>query len=164
MQKSSLILLGSLLVLVALAFALMRNDKPKRSAPTSSVDQATSSAGSAKKESANEPLMLYCAASNRAVVEAIIAQYKQECGREVQVQFGPSQTLLTSLEVSGKGDLFLPADSSYVEMAKEKKTGRRSIAARQNARRCGRRQRQSQKHSIVRRLAQAGYQTCSGKP
>ncbi len=60
------------------------------------------------------------AASNRAVMEAIIAQYKEECGREVQVQFGPSQTLLSSLEVSGKGDLFLPADSSYVDMAKKR--------------------------------------------
>ena len=121
MQKSSFILLGSLLLLGGLAYALTRNDRPQRApAPASTATASDAGQGSPKNGSSDEPLMLYCAASNRAVMEAIIAQYKQECGREVQVQFGPSQTLLTSLEVSGKGDLFLPADSSYVDMAKDK--------------------------------------------
>lgn len=122
MQKSSFILLGSLLLLVGLAYALTRNDKPQHAESPASSDTPGSSAGqgSPTRGSSEEPLMLYCAASNRAVIEAIIAQYRQECGREVQVQFGPSQTLLTSLEVSGKGDLFLPADSSYVDMAIDK--------------------------------------------
>lgn len=122
MQKSSLILLGSLLLLVGLAFALARNDQTRRAPPPPTTDASGSSPqqGSSANGKPQEALMLYCAASNRSVIEAIIAQYKAECGRDVQVQFGPSQTLLTSLEVSGKGDLFLPADSSYIDMAKEK--------------------------------------------
>ncbi len=125
MQKTGLLLLGSLLLLGALALAMFRNDQARRGAPTAASGNAEASSGTAgqggsSNTTSDEPLMLYCAASNRAVIEAIIAQYKQECGREVQVQFGPSQTLLTSLEVSGKGDLFLPADSSYVQMAKDK--------------------------------------------
>ncbi|MCD0463470.1 molybdate ABC transporter substrate-binding protein [Roseiconus lacunae] len=65
-------------------------------------------------------IMLFCAASNRAVMEAIKERYEDECGTRVDIQYGPSQTLLSSIEVAGQGDLFLPADDSYLAMAKEK--------------------------------------------
>lgn len=67
-----------------------------------------------------EPLVLFCAASNRAVVDAIREDYKQEYGREMQVQYGPSQTLLATMEVTRTGDLYLPADDSFLKLAKEK--------------------------------------------
>ncbi len=65
------------------------------------------------------PVVLLCAASNRSVMEAILADYRRETGREVVVQYGPSQTLLASLSISGTADLFLPADDSYLEIARE---------------------------------------------
>ena len=68
----------------------------------------------------HEPIVLFCAASNRAVIEQIRTDYEKETGRKVQVQYGPSQTLLSSIEVSATGDLYLPADDSYLTMAKEK--------------------------------------------
>lgn len=64
--------------------------------------------------------MLYCAASNSMVIDAIVADYVSEFGRHVDVQYGGSQTLLSSIEVSGSGDLFLPADDSYLELARTK--------------------------------------------
>ena len=67
------------------------------------------------------PVMVFCAASNRAVLEAIRADYEKEFEWPVQVQYGPSQTLLSSIEVSGAGDLFLPADDSYLAIGREKK-------------------------------------------
>ncbi|QEG39236.1 molybdate ABC transporter substrate-binding protein [Roseimaritima ulvae] len=76
-----------------------------------------------EQTSSNDPqrsLMLFCAASNRAVMEAIRADYEAEFGRKVEIQYGPSQTLLSSIEVTRAGDLFLPADDSYLEMASEK--------------------------------------------
>ncbi len=66
------------------------------------------------------PIMLFCAASNRAVMDAICADYQREYGRQVQLQYGPSQTLLSSIEVSGSGDLFLLADDSYLAIAKQR--------------------------------------------
>lgn len=66
------------------------------------------------------PLLLYCAVANREVIEAIRADYQQEFGREIEIQYGPSQTLLSSIEVSGTGDLYLPADASFLELGKEK--------------------------------------------
>lgn len=68
-----------------------------------------------------KPIMLFCAASNRAVVEAIKADYEQECGGRIEIQYGASQSLLAQIEVSQSGDLFLPADESYLEMGRAKK-------------------------------------------
>lgn len=70
--------------------------------------------------SAEPPLMIYCAASNRGVMEAVRADYEQEFGIPVQVQYGASQTLLASLEVSKSGDLYLPADDSFLTAARER--------------------------------------------
>lgn len=120
MQKSTFILLGSVLLVGGLAYAMWRNDASRRAAPPLSQETTSPGQGTTNPESTNEPIMLYCAASNRAVIDAIITQYKKECGRQIDVQYGPSQTLLTTLEVSGQGDLFLPADSSYIDMARNK--------------------------------------------
>ncbi len=79
--------------------------------------------GSSSRNSDGEltqPVMLFCAASNRAVMEAILQDYRAEFDRQVDVQYGASQTLLSQLEVSGAGDLFLPADDSYLIMARKK--------------------------------------------
>ncbi len=65
-------------------------------------------------------LMVFCAASNRSVVEAIRKRYEAETGRRVQFQYGPSQALLSQLELTQAGDLFLPADDSYLELARQK--------------------------------------------
>ncbi len=48
-------------------------------------------------------VMLFCAASNRAVMEQIVADYAKEFGRQVEIQYGASQTLLSQLEVSQAG-------------------------------------------------------------
>jgi len=71
------------------------------------------------RRNAAPPVVLFCAASNRSVMEAILAEYRSETGREVVVQYGPSQALLASLAVSGAADLFLPADDSYLDTATE---------------------------------------------
>ena len=68
-----------------------------------------------------EPLVVYCAASNKSVLEAIRADYEKEFGTRLQIQYGASQTLLAALEVAGAGDLYLPADDSYLDLARERK-------------------------------------------
>ncbi len=73
-----------------------------------------------RSDEQTEPVMLFCAASNRAVVDAIREDYRKEFGRDVQVQYGPSQTLLATMEVANTGDLYLPADDSFLKLAKDK--------------------------------------------
>lgn len=66
------------------------------------------------------PLIVYCAASNKSVLEVIRKDYERETGRSIQIQYGPSQTLLASAEISKSGDLFLPADDSYLAIARDR--------------------------------------------
>ena len=66
------------------------------------------------------PLIVYCAEAMRLPLDAIAKEYEKEYGQRVELRFGPSQTILASLQLTGKGDLFLPADDSYIQMAKEK--------------------------------------------
>jgi molybdate transport system substrate-binding protein len=85
------------------------------------VERPSSRVARETETSSAEPsLMVYCAASNREVMEAVQADYEKEFGIPVQVQYGASQTLLASLEVSKSGDLYLPADDSFLTEARER--------------------------------------------
>jgi molybdate transport system substrate-binding protein len=66
----------------------------------------------------DEPLLIYCAASSRAPVEAIVAEYQREFQIRLHVQFGASGTMLAGAKTSGQGDLFLPADDYTMELAR----------------------------------------------
>lgn len=101
MSRILLALIASTIAFGGIVFILMRNDRPGNN----SVDSG-------------EPIVLFCAASNRAVMESIREEYEKEYGRSVQIQYGASQPLLSSLEVSSAGDLFLPADDIYLDIAK----------------------------------------------
>ena len=67
-----------------------------------------------------KPLVVYCAAGIRPPVEAAARDYQQAYGVEVQLQYGGSQTLLANIEASKRGDLYLPGDDSYLQMARDK--------------------------------------------
>jgi molybdate transport system substrate-binding protein len=71
-------------------------------------------------KSAPRPLLVYCGAALRGPVEAAAKAYEAETGTRVDLQFGPSQTLLANAELSRAGDLYIPADESYVRMALRK--------------------------------------------
>ncbi len=65
-------------------------------------------------------ILVYCAAGMRKPVEAAARDYQAETGHEVQLQYGGSETLLTTLALSHAGDLYIPADQSYVDAARQK--------------------------------------------
>ncbi len=68
-----------------------------------------------------EPLIVYCAEAMRLPMDAIAKDYEKETGQKVRLHFGPSQTILANLKLSEKGDLFLPADDSFIRLAKKDK-------------------------------------------
>lgn len=102
MDKTVAIMIGSIIALAGLLFAIHCSD-PSR-------------VGSEQ----HKPVTLFCAASNRAVMEAIRQQYADQTQRIVFVQYGPSQTLLSAIAVAGDCDLFLPADDSYLQIGRDK--------------------------------------------
>ena len=70
-------------------------------------------------DSAAEPLVLHCAAGLRLPVTEIVDAYEKETGRTVRLNYGPSGALEAALEVAG-GDLYLPADKSYIDSTRSK--------------------------------------------
>ncbi len=64
-------------------------------------------------------LVVYCAAGIKAPVEEIARAYEDECGVQVQLTYGGSETLLSNIRLSRRGDLFIPADDSYIDKARE---------------------------------------------
>ena len=91
---------GSLLAIAGLVALLAWNSAPPPRAPLS------------------EPLLVYCAAGLKPAVEAAAADYQREQKVSVQLQYGGSGTLLSNLKVSRRGDLFIPADTSFVELGR----------------------------------------------
>ncbi|MCO8122926.1 substrate-binding domain-containing protein [Stieleria sp. TO1_6] len=103
MNRVIALMVGSVIALAGIFAALVGSD------PSGSV-----------ASSLDQPVMMYCAASNRAVMEAIREDYLKEFDRSIEIQYGPSQTLLSSIEVTRSGDLYLPADDSYLALGKQK--------------------------------------------
>jgi len=67
---------------------------------------------------AQVPLVVYCAAGLKPPVEAICRAYEKDSGAPIQIQYGGSGTLLSNLRVSGRGDLFIAADQSYLDVGR----------------------------------------------
>ncbi len=65
-------------------------------------------------------LLMYCAVSLKTPVEAIAREFERSTGVRIELQFGASQSLMTNAVVSHTGDLYLPADESYIAVAREK--------------------------------------------
>ena len=64
-------------------------------------------------------LLVYCAAGIQNPVAEVAREYEREFGVKVELQFGGSGTLLSNLRVAKKGDLYLAADTSYMDKARE---------------------------------------------
>jgi len=74
----------------------------------------------AKKPVHRTSLTVYCAAGLRAPTEAVARDYENEFGVPIDLSFGGSQTLLANIEVSKTGDVYIPADDSYIALAEQK--------------------------------------------
>lgn len=69
----------------------------------------------------NRPaITIYCAEAMRPAMEEVSKDYDKEFGQKVEVSYDASQTCFVKLAVAKRGDLFLPADDSYIQLAKDK--------------------------------------------
>ena len=99
-MKRSVFTIGILVVLLGGAFWWLTNDNDR-------------------DEPGSADLLLHCAAGLRKPMSEIARQYEEEFGVKVNLQFGGSGALASQLELAG-GDLYLPADQSYIDSAREK--------------------------------------------
>lgn len=66
-------------------------------------------------------LTVFCGSANKPAMEDIAARFEQETKIEVNMIFGGSGTLLSQIELSRKGDIYLPGSPDYIIIAKRKK-------------------------------------------
>jgi molybdate transport system substrate-binding protein len=71
------------------------------------------------RQSSDSPIVVHTAVALRVPVEAAAAEFEKTYGIKCQLNFGPSEGLLSTLKITKEGDLFLPADDSYVNQARE---------------------------------------------
>jgi len=95
------IVLGSILVLVALVVLLWWTP------------------GTSHRQDSAQPLVLYCAAGVNPPVAEVAKEYQEQFGVTISVQYGGSGTLLSNLRVAQTGDLYLAADASYIQIARQ---------------------------------------------
>jgi molybdenum ABC transporter molybdate-binding protein len=108
---------GSLVILGMLCYLLfgVRGKSVVHFDPSNGTENSKGGDASQSNE-----LYMYCAAGMRYAMEQVVAQYKEETGVEVVLDYGGSNTLLSKLEVNQWGDLYLAGDDSYIRMAEEK--------------------------------------------
>lgn len=68
----------------------------------------------------NEPLVIYCAAGMKKPMDAIAKEYEEEFGVKFEIQYAGSGALMTMFQAANRGDIYLAADSSYTDEAREK--------------------------------------------
>ena len=79
------------------------------------------------RPSTSGSIFFYCAAGIKPPVHAAAEKYEQEYGIKIDLQYGGSGTLLSSLQVAQIGDIYLAADDSYIRIATEKGLAAESI-------------------------------------
>ncbi len=72
-----------------------------------------------RKPEEQKSILLFCAAGIKPAIEQLAKNYEKEYGVRIDIQYGGSGTLLSNLRIAKQGDLYLAADESYIEMAKE---------------------------------------------
>ncbi|WMW24835.1 molybdate ABC transporter substrate-binding protein [Methanolobus sediminis] len=83
-------------------------------------DSAVSDSVNLDKQTSEEPLLVYCGAGMRKPMDEIGIMFEEEYGVPVQYNYAGSNTLLTQIELTGEGDVYMPGATYYFEVAAEK--------------------------------------------
>lgn len=67
-----------------------------------------------------EVLLLYCAAGVKPPVSELVKLFEAQFGIKVEIQYGGSGSLLSNITVYRRGDLYIAADQSYIDQARER--------------------------------------------
>jgi len=67
-----------------------------------------------------ESIMVYCGAGMREPMDEIGVVFEQEYGTEVKYNYAGSNALLSQMELTELGDVYMPGATMYIEIAAEK--------------------------------------------
>ncbi|MCP4599541.1 MAG: molybdate ABC transporter substrate-binding protein [Proteobacteria bacterium] len=71
-------------------------------------------------EGRTESLTVFCGSANKPAMEEIAVQFQKEKNIEVNMIFGGSGTLLSQIELSKKGEIYLPGSPDYIVIGNRK--------------------------------------------
>ncbi|MFO0864106.1 MAG: molybdate ABC transporter substrate-binding protein [Gemmataceae bacterium] len=95
-------LLVSVAAIGGLSYVLIRQTTPRDLSPS------------------GEAVVVHVAEAMRGPMEPLAKQYQEERGQKIELRYGPSQAILSQMMLTKDGDLFIPADDSYIDDAKKK--------------------------------------------
>ncbi|WP_167879454.1 molybdate ABC transporter substrate-binding protein [Methanococcoides sp. NM1] len=72
------------------------------------------------EQASKAPLLVYCGAGMRKPMDEIGELFEEEYGISVQYNYAGANTLLTQMELTGEGDVYMPGATYYFEVASEK--------------------------------------------
>lgn len=72
------------------------------------------------EQTSREPLLVYCGAGMRRPMDEIGELFEEEYGIPVNFNYAGANTLLTQMELTGEGDVYMPGATYYFEVAAEK--------------------------------------------
>lgn len=112
-------ILITLLVFVLGAVALVGcgNEKQLKN-ESNTMEVSNSKQESTKKES--KSLLVYCAATLRKPMEEIGKEFQNKYGVEINYTYGACEQNLSQIQVSKKGDVYIPGSINYYEILKKK--------------------------------------------
>ncbi len=73
------------------------------------------------EEGAPGSLTLFCGSASKPAMEEITSRFERETGVAVNTVFGGSGTLLSQIELSQRGEIYLPGSPDYIVIARRKK-------------------------------------------
>jgi molybdate transport system substrate-binding protein len=74
-----------------------------------------------KEGDQRDSITVFCGSANKPAMEEIAARFEQEKGIRVNMIFGGSGTLLSQIELSKQGEIYLPGSPDYIVIAERKK-------------------------------------------
>lgn len=74
-----------------------------------------------KIDNSNQSMTVFCGSANKPAMEKIAKAFEKETGIEINLIFGGSGTLLSQLELSKKGEIYLPGSPDYISIGLRKK-------------------------------------------
>lgn len=74
-------------------------------------------------------IVVYCAAGLKNPVADAIAEFEKELNVPVHISYAGSGSLLAQMEISQRGDIYIPADESYIDLARKKQLVEEAIPA-----------------------------------
>ncbi|WP_319507939.1 molybdate ABC transporter substrate-binding protein [uncultured Methanolobus sp.] len=74
----------------------------------------------ADEQNSENSLLVYCGAGMRLPMDEIGELFEEEYGTSIQYNYAGSNTLLTQMELTGEGDVYMPGATYYFEVAAEK--------------------------------------------